>query len=233
MKLLVSDYDGTIKNYDKNPNFVERLIFEKNINAINDFCNDNKFVIATGRNTKSIYDETYKYNILYNYLIGYNGRVIVDKDNNIISAEYIDNDFLSELDYVNIKDLTLYDEFKLNDNVAKPIYIYLELYSIKDVKNCILDWKEKYPNLEISYNYIFNTIIIRKKYNKLLGINKLLECENIDIEKQDIITVGDETNDREMIKYYNGYKMLLSNPKIWFTTKNVTPTVHQLIKKIK
>ena len=233
MKLLVSDYDGTIKTYDKNPNFVERLIFRKNIDAINDFCDDNKFVVATGRNTKSIYDETYKYDILYNYLIGYNGRVIVDKDNNIINAEYIDNEFLNELNYVNIKDLTLYDEFKLNNTVDKPIYIYLELYNIKDVKKCILDWKERYPNLEISYNYIFNTIIIRKKSNKLLGINKLLEIEDIDIEKQNIITVGDETNDSEMIKYYNGYRMFFSNPKLWFTTNNVTPTVYKLIKKIK
>lgn len=231
MKLLVSDYDGTIKTYDKNPNMIERYVFRENIKAINNFCEDNKFVVATGRNIKSIYDETKKHKILYDYLIGYNGRVIVNKDNKIINAEYIDYEFLNELDYVNIKDLSLYDEFKLNNNIDKPIYIYLKLY--KDIKDNIIYWKEKYPHLEISYNYIFNTIIIRKKYNKSHGINKLLEIEDIDIEKKNIITVGDETNDREMIKYYNGYRMFLSNPKLWFTTKKVTPTVYKLIKKIK
>jgi hypothetical protein len=38
---------------------------------------------------------------------------------------------------------------------------------------------------------------------------------------------------RKMIEYYNGYRMLISNPKIWLTTKKVTPTVYKLIKKIK
>ena len=97
MKLLVSDYDGTIKTYDKNPNFVEKIIFRENIKTINNFIKDNRFVIATGRNTKSIYDETKKYKILYDYLISYNGRVIVDKNNNIINAEYINRDFFNDL----------------------------------------------------------------------------------------------------------------------------------------
>ena len=166
MKLLVSDYDGTIKPYDKNPNFIEKNIFRDNIKSINNFMENNKFVIATGRNTKSIYDETEKYKIGYNYLISYNGRVIVDKNNNILNAEFIDDEFLEELDFVNIKDLTLYDESKLNNNASKPIYIYLTLSDIKEAKKHIVYWKENYPNLKISYNYIFNTIIIRKKYNK-------------------------------------------------------------------
>lgn len=233
MKLLVSDYDGTIKPYDKNLNFLEKNIFRENVKSINNFMENNKFVIATGRNTDSIINESNKYKIPYNYLISYNGRVIVDKNNNIINAEYIDHEFFTELDYVNIKELSFYDEFNLNNGCNNPIYMYLTLSDIKEAKKHIVYWKENYPNLKISYNYIFNTIIIRKKYNKLLGINKLLASENINIEKQNIITVGDEINDIEMIKYYNGYRMLLSNPMLWFTTKNITPTVHKLIKKIK
>ena len=30
MKLLISDYDGTIKTYDKNPNMLEKYTFKKN-----------------------------------------------------------------------------------------------------------------------------------------------------------------------------------------------------------
>jgi len=129
--------------------------------------------------------------------------------------------------------LSFYDEFNLNNSGNNPIYIYLTLSNIKEVRNCVAYWREFYPNLKITYNYLFNTIIIRKKYNKLLGINKLIDKEKINIKKQNIITVGDETNDKEMIKYYNGYRMLLSNPSLWFETKNVTPTVNKLIKKIK
>jgi len=233
MKLLVSDYDGTIKTFDKNPNLIESYIFKNNIKEINAFVNnDNKFIIATGRNTTSIQKEINKYKILYNYLISYNGRVIVDKDNNILNAEYIDNDFICELDNLYMKDLTLYNEYKETNYENKLIYIYVTLGSRKNINDYINYLKDKYPNLEISYNILFNTLIVRRKYNKLMAINELLGLNIIDINREDIITIGDDKNDKEMIKYYNGYRMLISNPKLLFTTNNVATSVHKLIKKI-
>ena len=232
MKLLVSDYDGTIKTYDNNPSKIEKYIFFKNIKAINDFCNDNKFVIATGRNTSSIYNETKKYNILYNYLISYNGRVIVDKNKDIINAQYIDNNFLQELNNINIKKLSLFNEFGEAKSDENLIYIYLTPNSIKSISNNLNEWRNKYPNLEISYDFLFNSISIRKKCNKLLGIKELLKIEN-DIKNEDIVVVGDEMNDKDMIEYFNGYRMLISNPGLIFSTNNVVTSVHKLIKKVK
>lgn len=233
MKFLISDYDGTIKTYDKSPNIFESYTFIKNIESINAFYKENKFAIATGRNTSSIQNEASKYKILYNYLISYNGRVIVDKNNNLLNAQYINKKFIDELNYINIKNITLYDEYEKIKSKNNLIYIYLTLNNRKDANKYLLEWRELYPDLQIDYNQIFNYIIIRKKYNKVLGIKKLLDIENINIPKKNIITIGDETNDLEMIKEYDGYRMLISNPKLLFTTKNVATSVHKLIKKIK
>jgi len=231
VKLLISDYDGTIKTFDNNPNLFEKYIFNKNIKEINNFIKKNKFVIATGRNTESIYEETKKYKILYDYLISYNGRVIVDKYCNVLNAQYIDNNFLKELDGLNIKKLTLFDEYKKNNNSDNPVYIYLKLKDVNDMSDALREWEGKYPNLEISC--MLHTIVIRKKYNKLKGISKLLELEKINVDTDDIITVGDGKNDMDMINYYYGYRMFFSNPELWTVTDKMTTSVHKLIKKIK
>ena len=72
MKLLVSDYDGTLKSS------VKDLML--NIEAINKFREKgNLFVIITGRG-KSIREYIEEYNIPYDYLICENGAIIYDKN---------------------------------------------------------------------------------------------------------------------------------------------------------
>ena len=234
MKLLISDYDYTIKPYENNPNIIEKNIFRKNIQAINSFVdNGNIFAIATGRNTQSIQEETKKFDIKYDYLIAYNGRVIVDKFGNIIYANYLEREIL-EL-FLNsglVKDFILFNEFASTDKKDNLIYSKLKLKTYQNIREFILEIKEKFPNIKIDYNYIFNTLNIRKNFNKYLGIEELLKKEKIYIDTKDIYTVGDESNDYEMLSNYNGYRMLLSNPKLIFATNNVTPTVNRLIKTI-
>ncbi|MBQ3021245.1 MAG: HAD-IIB family hydrolase [Bacilli bacterium] len=236
MKFLISDYDGTLKPFDKDPSFLEKHTFNKNIIAVNNFIKDNnKFMISTGRNTNSIKKEIEKYKIDYNYLSSYNGRVIFDQNNKLINAEYIDNVFLEEILNIEeyIKNITLYDEYGLTDNKENLIYIYLTLDKLKNIKELVYNWKSKYPELRITIDNIFHRINIRKEYNKMLGIKKLLEKEDINIPKKDIITIGDEYNDLEMINEYDGYHMLVSNPILYFNSNNVATSVNKLIKKIK
>ena len=234
MKLLVSDYDYTIKPYEKNPNILEKNIFKKNIEAINRFQEKgNKFVIATGRNTSSIREETKKFGINYDYLIAYNGRVIVDKNDNLIYANYIDDELLQSLyNSGRIQDYILFDEYESTERKDNLIYIKVKLNTYKNVKELISFLKMKYPNIKINYTYLLNMLLIRNDFNKCLGIEKLLELENLEVDRNDIYTVGDETNDIEMINEFNGTRMLVSNPSLIFTTSNTTPTVKALIKRI-
>lgn len=234
MKLLVSDYDYTIKPYEKNPNILEKNIFKKNIESINKFQeNGNKFVIATGRNTSSIKEETKNFGINYDYLIAYNGRVIVDKNDNLIYANYIDDELLQSLyNSGRIQDYILFDEYESTERKKNLIYIKAKLNTYKNVKELIKFLKMKYPDIKIDYTYLLNMLLIRNNFNKYLGIEKLLELENIGVDRNNIYTVGDETNDIEMINEFNGTRMLVSNPALMFTTSNTTPTVKALIKRI-
>ena len=223
-----------MKPFDKNPNTIEKYIFKKNIEEIKKFIeSDNKFAIATGRTTDSIEKEILRYHIPYNYLITYNGRVILDKDNKLINAEYINNNFIEDLKNIEIKDIVLFNEYERTNFNKDIVCIYLTLKNFINIKKYMVEWTYKYPDLKIDYNLLFNYIVIRKKYNKMLGIENLLEKENLNISKSNIITVGDEINDIEMINEYDGYRMFISNPKLLLTTNNVTTSVHKLIKKIK
>lgn len=234
MKLLVSDYDYTIKPYEKNPNIIEKSIFKKNIEAINRFIeNGNKFVIATGRNTASIKEEVDKYGINYNYLIAYNGRVIIDKSNNLIYANYIDETLIKDLfDNKFIEQFILFDEYQCTTNKDKLIYIRAKINRYQNIRDFIKELKLKYPKIKIDYNNLINMLLIRNEFNKCLGIEMLLEKEKINIDREKIYTVGDEINDIEMIHEFNGTRMILSNPALMFTTNNTTSTVNALIKRI-
>ena len=66
--IIISDYDGTIKRFYKNPSIIEKIDFKKDINAINNFVKDgNDFVISTNRKTQSIINELDSI-YLFNYL---------------------------------------------------------------------------------------------------------------------------------------------------------------------
>ena len=235
MNLLISDYDGTIKPYEKNPNIIERETFKKNIKSINKFIEKgNIFAIATGRSTDSIKEEIKKYNINYNYLLTYNGRTILNNKNKIIFSNQINNSIINNL--INkdiIKEIRKYNDFGYTKETENLVYIKLFLKHFRNLKQTLIELRKENPTTKIDYDYIYNSIIIRNSFNKRNGIEELLKEEKIIIPKEKIITVGDETNDIDMINEYNGYRMFLSNPKLLFVTNNVTTSIHKLIKKIK
>lgn len=235
MNLLVSDYDGTIKPYDKNPNIIEKETFKKNIKSINKFIDQgNIFAIATGRSTDSIQEEINNYDIKYNYLLTYNGRTILDNKNNVIFSNQINSNIVNELykkEY--FKELLNYNDFGLTKENKNLVYIKLYLNHFKYIKQALTELRKENLETQIDFDFISNSIIIRNKFNKKMGIEELLKNENLIIPKEKIITIGDEMNDIDMINEYNGYRMLLSNPRLLFVTNNVTTSIHKLIKKIK
>ena len=62
------------------------------------------------------------------------------------------------------------------------------------------------------------------------GIYIVSEIEGID--KKDIYTIGDASNDKGMLLEFNGYKMPYSYPEIIFSRARLTSSVKNLIRKI-
>ena len=232
MTYIFSDYDGTIKTYEKNPSIIEQLTFNKNIKAINDFINrGNKFIITTGRSYKSILAETKKYHINYNYITTYNGLVSYDDKGNLIYQKNINKEILNEIRQLilNYKIGTvLYDNYDIT-NIYENIIVMKIYTKDKYIYETLKKEIKKYTDLNITFDNLFKTITLHVITNKSLGIKELIKDENVENPK--IITVGDSLNDIEMIKDYNGYKILISHPKLLFKNIKTTPSLHSLIKK--
>jgi len=82
MKLLVSDYDRTLKiNYDFKPD----IIIQFNLTAIKRFMDEgNLFMLNTGRDYNSIEEEIFINQIPYNYLACNDGTLLMNGNNDII-----------------------------------------------------------------------------------------------------------------------------------------------------
>jgi len=227
MKLLISDYDGTLNSDLKN--------LYLNIKAINKFRdNGNKFVIATGRSFYSIKKDIQRYDINYDYLICNDGLMIFDKDDNIINSSVMSQ---SDFDLVytlltsdsTVKKFELYNFYDSTCDLKNIVEFYVKFKSIKDVKFYKEYLKEIRENINCKTH--FHSVFIGNKKNKADAIKDIQAIENINTE--DIYTIGNDTNDLEMLKKYNGYKLISSYPRIWFKNIPSTREVHTLIKKIK
>lgn len=226
MYLLATDYDGTFKKDNYN--------LYLNIDAINRFRSEgNKFAIVTGRSFTSIKKEIRKYSIDYDYISCNNGLIVFDNNDNILNKISLDTEIvkniLNELD----KNKFALDVDKYGD--------YGKVYNDEE----ILEFSVKFKNTRQAF--IFKKYIESKIYNikcwqfqtrlfigsnitKLDAVHYMMNLENLTIK--DVYTIGDDINDLEMLKGFNGYKMLNCRPRMWLKNIPITQEVHSLVKKL-
>lgn len=225
MKLLVSDYDGTLYNVDN------LFQVKRNVESINEFMKDgNMFAIATGRSFKSIHKQTVRFQIPYNYLICDNGSSVFDSNNELIYFKPINEETLRKtLEYLrsikSVRSIQLYDAYgNITSDFKSVSNVTISLTSISD-----------YLRIKDEINYLvsacmFNVMVIKEFTDKSDGISFISQRENI--HAKDIYTVGDELNDLNMILMYNGYRVRFSNPKLIKRNIETTSSVKSLIRKI-
>ena len=90
MKLLVTDYDGTMY-YEKQ----DLKTLRENIEALKQFKKQNMVVIATGRPFTSIKKEIDTYDIPYNYIISSNGACLFDQNDSPIYTQTIKQEIMN------------------------------------------------------------------------------------------------------------------------------------------
>lgn len=231
MKMLVSDYDGTLLPEPKDFNNL-RL----NINKINEFReNGNIFILSTGRPYYSIKKEINKHNIELDYLCCQDGAAIFNKNYELLNTSYLSEkqikDSLSIIERdPKIAQIKLYNPYEITEQLENIIEISVR-------KNKILELKSLKQQLEESVEGIvafqlFNYLYIKPKCSKGSAIDYILKNIETDIEEEEVYTVGDNANDLDMLQNYNGYKMLTSYPNLYLKGLKTCRNVHTLIKKI-
>lgn len=224
MKLLVSDYDGTFKTDAKN--------IKLNVEAIEEFRKSgNHFVIATGRNFDSIKEETTQYKIPYDYLITNDGAIVFDGFDTMLHAFGEKHEVLFNLQKgleargYKPKVYTVPNSDKIIELeiILKPFEKFIDMNSFLRANPEIMQ-----STVQVRLNkYIF----FKQKSNKCEALKKLLELQNLKYEL--ITTVGNDSNDLEMLRDFKGYKMKKSERGIASQQFPSIDQVHTLVKKIR
>ena len=222
MKMLVSDFDGTLFNKD----------YKDNIKAINEFVNkDNLFVICTGRNLNRLLVDLDK-DLKFNYLICSDGAVIYDKDFNEIYRSDIEPRVVDGV--VNIinnndcfSDLDLIHGASLDDRKVNAIYALYDKNKVDMAKYALEYIQKTHPQIHgyLSKNYIN---INNRMATKSSGIKNLINIKKL--EPLLVYTIGDDINDQDMLLDYIGTLMNSSNLNLDLP---VVESVNQLIKILK
>jgi len=191
MKLVVSDFDLTF--YDSN--------YDDNIDLVNSFVEKgNLFVIATGRSVEGLKKVIKDKNIKFKYLVCSDGSVILDENFNILHSIVFEPNIINEIvnKLQNDENLTLLDVDTNNKGISAVYAAFNSMEYAEEVLDNILN------NYDVKgYVSTHGIKIINKNISKVNGIDYIKNIINIDNEN--IYTIGDRINDFEMVDKYNGY----------------------------
>lgn len=225
MKILASDYDGTLRSAP--------LVSEEDKKAIHEFRQQgNMFAIVTGRSMESLQLEIAKNGFEYDFIITNNGGVIYDNQGKLLQCVYMEySHAISIVQYIKTLDCVSYVindgyhryKFSVDKNQIDHKYANLNDSIVSEVE--ILD-KGKIAQIVISLNdsqlaqEIANYINVNYKGYAIAYVN--VNCVDIvpngvskgealaimethlDLNHDDIYAIGDSYNDLSMIEAFHG-----------------------------
>lgn len=221
IKAIILDLDGTLLDDNKK-------IGDKTIEYLKQIKNNVKIIPASARQFCTIKPYLEKLDLLEenNYTICFNGSLIVENKESEIFSSYIDKSVVIKI-----------DNFILDNNIDWTYYLYdnrllrNEISNIKefvnrnkihkivgistpDVINRIRNNlpKEVLDNLEITSSELNRIEFVNKGITKVKAIELLLN--KLDIDKENVVAIGDGDNDIDMIKYVGCGIAMLNSPEI-------------------
>lgn len=229
-KMLVSDYDQTFYLNDQD--------IEINKKEVKNFRDKgNIFIIATGRSFLDFKNKVNMYDIAYDYVILNHGATILDKNDNIIFNFPIYSEVIGDIK----NDICLEESinnFCCSGLESRVDFIHSDLtkihvkYDTKDKAekvNKIIN--NKYSKYVISYYVTSNSIeIISNKTNKSNAI-KLL-TKKLDIDDENVYSIGDGYSDIEMVRDFKGYCMTDSVDELKQVAISKMESVSDLLKEL-
>ncbi len=226
MKILASDFDETIFYLDKK----EQTI--KNIEAIRKFVDlGNIFCIITGRNYSDLKILIDKYKIPYTYLICEDGAKIFNNVDYCLDTVLLKKEDIEKIIYIlneNNCDYYLDDGYNKTFNYNDCVKIVINCTNDKE-KEVIINKIKGKINVNI-YASRFHINIINKIVNKEKALKKLFNLENLDLSLLKVI--GDNANDYEMLKTFDGGIIRNHHPKLDNLHKKEYETLKEYIEEL-
>ena len=248
MKLLASDFDGTLYFHNK-----EEKIRESDLESIRKFQKEgNLFGICTGRHLKGILEPT-KEKVDFDFYIVNSGAVILDKNREVIQEYKIERQVAEEVTKYIDKSVEVTfiidDEFyAINWKGNWPIKV-IEVSSIKEVDVEYLDAlsfhfedldqaTEIYNHIVNKYSYIIdvyqnitNLDFAPKGCSKGNALKKVMDYYKVNCD--DMNCIGDSWNDLPMFEAVdNSFTFTYSPKDIQQSTKHVIDSLEECISII-
>ena len=206
MKILASDFDNTI--------FMEQDAEQtkKNAEAIRKFMQAGNLVcIISGRNYTSLKQFLIRESIPYTYLVCEDGAKIFDNTDYPLATTFLDPQEVEQI--VSILEKNGYNHY-LDDGYNRTIK-YDDC--VKIVMNCadeeeqkkIIEFIKSTNNVHI-YASRYHINIINNTVNKEEALRRLVSLENL--SEDNLYVIGDNDNDYEMLKAFQGGVMKEHNP---------------------
>ncbi len=244
MRIIGSDYDGTLNHNgidDKKKKALERWRKEGNI-----------FALISGRGPKNVLEIYNEKQFPCDYLIADNGAVIMKTDGTVISDircdsslavpllkllfekgcpwGHIQADFSCRV-YADSEECREEHEYTLQNMPEIPYFNQIntllpDFETAAEVTACI---REHFGD---KLNPLQNGVcidIVRADMNKAKGLYILMDY--LGAKYDDIIAVGDNINDSDMIKEFRSYAMENGVDVIKELADHVTPGITELIEK--
>ncbi len=255
MKLLASDYDGTLR-YGQD-------VMKEDIEALREWKNGgNLFVIVTGRSYESIDAQIKKHQIPVDYVITNNGGMVFDKEGKILLSQYLDYDVCIQILH-HIKQYDLVVSYVVNDGIHRhrivlkpdvedhrypnlnPDLTEAELLDMGHFAQIVLSMPSVEASLDIAkkinalyyekvvaYPNNFVVDIVPKDVSKASGMEFLSHF--VEVDMKNIYTIGDGYNDIPLIGYgLNGSVMAWADGDVKIHAKKEYNSICEMIKDIK
>ena len=244
LKIIASDYDGTLNHGGIDKEKIEAILKWRKAG--------NVFSIVSGRGAPDLVDLYKKQSFECDYLIADNGAVIMKPDGEIVCEDKIDvsiaKPFLEFLfsqgckwGYVQTSfPCRVFKDEDFEDYEEEECFTFEELpefpllYQINTALDSFEEAAKVTAAIKEKFGDVLNPLqngncidIVSVNMNKAKGIYKLIDL--VGAKYEDVISVGDNINDKDMIKEFRSYAMENAVPLIKELADFETPSVTDLI----
>lgn len=244
MKLLASDYDGTL-NYNGIDD-TKKMALRRWHDA------GNAFTIVSGRSGAALLEKYKESGVDCDYLLADNGAVIMKSDGTILSAAKCDGNAAMPIlrhlfangcsfavvdttfrcwVYADLADCKQRGDYTMEDlpDISEFVQISGRFSDVESADKAVQSLMEKFGTIVNPLQNGRYIDIVRADVNKAKGVKVLMQL--MQLRQEDVITVGDNINDKDMLVAFRSYAMESGAEEIKRIATFITPGVAELIQK--